>query len=190
MLALALAFALQAEEPALPSLVDHVVTQALLDDKRPAEAKAVTPNVKTGVPAAAPADAASDLKKAEALLASASAKKPDAAKAALLAFKRALAKAPKSATPLWGISRAADVAGDPSTARRYAALYVMSSAPDRDADTAAAAQWRLEQPDETQPLTTAPTTPATLAGPGAIPTSATPLPPSTTPATPPKSTPY
>ncbi len=185
------------------SFVDRVVAKKLLDDGRSGEAKAVLPGIKAPGKAEAPADAAAEaakeLGKAEALL-----KKKDA-KGALVAFRRALAKAPKTAAPLWGISRAADAAGDKATGKRFAQLCVRSTAKDRSAGMLSSCRWRAEQPDDLPPGPPASgpgapgqgTTGAFAAG---LPTGALPLngppngPPNgaggNAPSTPPPSTPY
>ena len=175
---------LVADEPPV-SLVDRVVARSLLDDGKQAEAKAVVPALKLAGPkrddANAPSGALADLAKGEALLAK---KTKDDAKLALVAFKRALAKAPKSAAPLWGIARADDAVGDALNARRYAGLYVKSAAADKDPAVQSAAQWRLEQPDELAPAPKpgAPTTGLPTSTAPGIPTGAV---PSTSPTTPP-----
>ncbi len=64
--------------------------------------------------------------------------------AALKAFQRALARAPSSARPHWGLARAYEQAGQASAAKHHYRLYRESAAPDRDPEKADEAWWKLE----------------------------------------------
>jgi len=65
---------------------------------------------------------------------------------ARLAFQQALACDPTRTAPLWGLSRAADLAGDRVAGRMHARRYLEARGPDQDPATARAAFFRSEQP--------------------------------------------
>lgn len=143
--ALLLVSALLGADPTAPSLVDRALARAALDAGRPVDAKAWVPTLVVAAPAAPAGPAAppedGELTKGEALL------KASDGPGALRAFRRALTKAPSSATALWGISRAADLVGDRALARHAAARVVGGQGRDRTQALVEAARWRLEQPE-------------------------------------------
>ena len=66
--------------------------------------------------------------------------------AAVVAFRRARACDPSRARPLWGLSRAFDALGARQQGKHQAALYVRSSAPDKDLGSDREAWLRSESP--------------------------------------------
>jgi len=122
----------------LDALLDGAVL-ARLDASASPSARAAL-GAKEGPARAGPCDADALLASAEVSLAA-----KDAARARA-GFARARACDPTRSAPLWGLSRAADLAGDAATAKHLARQYLVAAGPDQDKETASAALWRAEQP--------------------------------------------